>query len=118
MARGTVARHTDDAGTGGLDQPVELVELEQRDAELGVHARGAHVVVVTAAEIRVDAHQHVAAAEQLRPCTQRVDVVERHVHAVREAPLVFRPGREVGREQDAIERYLGKHAPHVLHLAR
>src|SRR5574343_402772 len=41
-----VGMQTDHAHALQLDEPFEFVELEHRHAELRVHARGAHVVVV------------------------------------------------------------------------
>jgi hypothetical protein len=90
---------SDDARTDRGDQPVELVEFEQRDTELRVHAGGPDVVVMAAPEARVHAHQHVAAAEQGAPLAQRVEIVDRQVHAVLDGPLVFAARSEVRCEQ-------------------
>ncbi len=36
-----------DARAGGLRQPLEFVKFEQRDAELGMHARSTYMIVMT-----------------------------------------------------------------------
>ena len=76
----------DDARADACDEPLELVDFEQRHAELRMHAGRADVVVMTAAVAGVDADEHVAAAEQLAPLAQRMQVVERQLHALLQAP--------------------------------
>src|SRR5215470_1211378 len=91
----------DDPRTRLLRELHELVDLEQRHAELRVRAGGAHVLVVAAALARVDADEQVAALESLRPVTQRIEIIERDPNALLERALVFLPRREVRREQNS-----------------
>ena len=90
-----VRMQPDDARPECRDPALQFLELEQRHTELRVHTCGAHVVVVSAAVARVDANQQLAAAEQLAPVAQRVQVVERDPGASLERPGVLLAGREV-----------------------
>ena len=114
-ARVRMQRH--DARAHLLHQPFDLVDFEQWHAELGMHAGGPHVIVMAAAEAGVDAHQHVAAAEQLAPLTQGVNVIDRQVDALLDRPFVFAARREIGREQDAARVDTRHHLHHVLAFA-
>ena len=65
-AAADVRLQADDARAGRLRQPgAALRSSRQRHAELGVRAGGAHVMVMAAPDAGVDAHEDVAAAEQL-----------------------------------------------------
>src|SRR5690606_6638224 len=70
-----------DARACGAGAPRELLDLEQRHAELGVSARRAHVLVMPAALSRVDANEDVRAPENLGPHLERVQIVEREPDA-------------------------------------
>ena len=106
-----------DARPERRDPALELVELEERHAELRMHAGGAHVVVVTAPVAGIDAHQQVAPAEQFAPVTQRMQVVERHPRSALERPLVLVAGRKVGRKQDLLPIDGGDGLEHPLDFA-
>src|SRR5690606_12801651 len=49
----------DDARAGALREPCQLVELEQRNAELGMHPRRLHVLVVPPPLPGIKAHEQV-----------------------------------------------------------
>src|SRR5690606_20013639 len=71
-----VRMQTDDLGAGPVDEPLQLVELEHRHAELRMHAGGAHVLVMSAPLPRVDSNEELRAAEHVGPCLERVEIVE------------------------------------------
>ena len=96
----------------------ELVDLEQRDAELRVHAGRAHVLVMAAALARVDADEDLLALEALRPMPQRKQVVERDPDALLERLLVLGARREIRREQNALAVEVRQHFEHARDLAR
>src|SRR5690606_14957172 len=92
----------DDARARRPHTPLELVELEQRHAELRVRAGRADVLVMTASLPGVDTNEDVGAAEDLRPRLERVEIVEREPYALLDRPLVLGARREIRREQDAL----------------
>src|SRR5690554_5019227 len=92
----------DDARAGRADARLELVELEQRHAELRMRAGRADVLVMTAALPGIDAYEDLCAAEQLGPRLERVEIVEGKPHALLERPLVLGARREIRREQDPL----------------
>ena len=67
----------------------ELVDLEQRYAELRMRAGRTHVLVMAAAVAGVDADEDLFALEALRPLPQRKQVVERDPDALLERLLVL-----------------------------
>ena len=91
----------DDACAGGARQCRQFVGLRQRHAELRVRAGGAHVMVMAAAEARIDAQKDLAAAKHLRPGLERVQIVQGDAHALGEAEFVFAARRKIGSEQYA-----------------
>ena len=93
---------SDDLRARCLDEALQLLDFEQRHAELRVHARGAHLVVMSAALTGIDTHEQLATLEQLRPLLERMQVVERDPDALLHRPFVFGARREVRREQDAL----------------
>ena len=66
-AAARVRVQADDARAGLRRRLDELVDLEQRDAELRMDAGRAHVLVMAAALPRVDADEDLLALEALRP---------------------------------------------------
>src|SRR5690606_4920995 len=78
-----------DARACGAGAPRELLDLEQRHAELGVSARRAHVLVMAASLSRIDADEYLGALEDLGPRLERVQIVEREPDALLERPLVL-----------------------------
>ncbi len=92
---------TDHLGAGGVYQSHELLHLETRHAELGVHARGLHVFMVAPALSRIDSNEKLRARKQFAPGLQWVEIVERDLQSVRERPFVFGTRREVRRKQHA-----------------
>ena len=119
--------HVHDAAAGMRVQPDdahvmcsgergELRGFARQHAEFRMHAGGTDMVVVTAPETRVDAHEDLAAAEHLRPGLERIQVVQGDMHAPLEPLLVLCARREIGREQHTlwIQRRNGRE--HVLEL--
>ena len=107
---------TDDAHVVGLHQLLQLIELEQRDAELRMHAGSAHLGVMASALAGIDAHEQLAILEQFRPGLQRVQIVEGHPNALLQGPRIFGTRGEVGREQHAAAVQRGEDAQHMLDL--
>ena len=106
-----------DARAHAGDKSLELVEFEERDAKLRMHAGRPDVVVMTATVAGVDADQDVAAAERFTPMPQRMQVVERDPHALRERPLVLLARREIRREQHLAPVDVRHHLQDASHLA-
>ena len=71
-----VCMQSDHAGAGAAHQGFQLLRLGDGHAELRMHAGGAHVLMMTAAEPGVDAHEHFPVAKQLRPHLERIQIVE------------------------------------------
>jgi hypothetical protein len=71
-AAARVGVQADDARADAAGELQRLRELEQRDAELRVHAGRAHVLVVTVAVARVDAQEYLAAGEQPKEVSHRL----------------------------------------------
>src|SRR5690606_25753924 len=117
-AAARVRMEPDDLDAGLANAPLQLVELEQRHAELRVGARRAHVLVMAAALPGIDANEHLRAAEQLRPRLERVEVIQREPHALLERPLVLVPRREIRREQNPLAVDVREQLEHALDLAR
>ena len=117
-AAARVRVQADDARAGLRRELDELVDLEQRNAELRVHAGRAHVLVMAAALARVDADEDLLALEALRPMLQRKQVVERHPDALLERLLVLCARREIRREQNALAVDVRQHLEHARNLAR
>src|SRR5690606_18488363 len=67
----------DDLRTAVADEPLELVGLEQRHAELRMRAGRAHVLVMAPALAGIDSDENLRAAKQLRPVLERIQIVER-----------------------------------------
>ena len=110
---------TDDAGARpGAASSASSGDLEQRHAELRVRAGGAHVLVMPSALPRVDADEKIAAAEQIRPMLQRIQIVQREPDFLLDGPGIFLARSEVRREEDALAVDAGKEPEHARNLAR
>ncbi len=87
----------DDVGIRLLQQFLELIDFESRNAELGMNTRRFHVLVVTAARARVQPYKESPAAEYFRPGLQGIKIIQGDLQAFGERPFVFGSRREVGR---------------------
>ena len=81
---------------GALGQCDQLIRLGQGHAEFGVHAAGAHMLVMSAAESRIDAQEDLSAAKHLRPHFERIKIVQGDPHALGEANSYSARGAKFG----------------------
>ncbi len=99
------------ARAGRVGQRDELVRLGYGNAELRMHAGGAHVAVMAASKSRIDAQKDFLAAKQLRPHFQGMKIIQGHPDPLREAELVLGTRCKIRREQHALRierRHRGK----------
>ena len=96
---------------------LQFAHLEERDTELRVDTGGPDVLVVAVTATRVDPHEDLPSAEELRPLSEHVQIVHRDPYATFEGPGIFGPRREIRREQQC-RRCQPRHAVEgVLDLA-
>ena len=79
----------------------QLLEVGHRHAELGVRTGRAHMMMMSSAHAGIDAHEDLAIAEQAPPFRQRVQVVDRDLHAALERPGILLARGEVRRVEHA-----------------
>jgi hypothetical protein len=95
----------------------QFIDLRHRYAELGVGAGRAHVLVMPAADARIDAHEYLASSKHFRPVADRMQIVQGHAHAVLETEFVFAARREVRREQHSLGSDIGNRGEYLLELS-
>ncbi len=65
------------------------------------------MLVMPSALPGVHPNEYFLSREHIGPVPNRVEIVERHPHALLQAPFVLRSGGEVGREEDAFAIDIG-----------
>ena len=115
-AAAAVRVQADDLAARRGGESRHFAEVIERNAELGVLAGGLDVLVMSAPGAGVDAHQHRATREGLRPVLQHIEIVDRHRHALFEGPGVFFARREIRRVQHTLVRQAGERAQHAFDL--
>ena len=108
----------DDADVQAARQFQELVDLADRQAELGILATGAHLGVMAIATPQVHAQPKLAAAEHFRPALQGFDVVQGQGDAQGQRAFVFAARGKTRGEQHALRGKAGHRLEHALQFTQ